>query len=435
MPQKRKDAEYLYQQILELYRNHTAKDVAAILSADASVVAPVTERVVYNILGKIRQQREEEVEAATLYKDKPWSEEDDACLRQWYANGASIPMIAKQVQRSVPSVHGRIRTVQLANRKITPEQTQVVIDMLHFSNKSLKEIAYELGIKYESVRHVSDKLKRAMGVVQRHTSDISLMEDGSLAERLIRDSLIKEYGSAVVPWQHNRDWSKGRGWQIDIPIEFHTGVKVAVEINHYRTHADRRNRDYAKRRLAEELGWVWVPIWFEDELTKESVAYALDTINRIIDDLKGGDTEFYRFYITNVEERESQYYCPEQAPYDPKEGVNFGEAWSAQDTDVVADHYGKVPVEELQTMLSAPRTRDAIIHKARHLGLTRRTKNFSSEEDNIIREVYPDGSEEEILAKLPGRSWASITTRALRLVVNRRSAWSPDEEIVLTEHY
>lgn len=436
MQQKRKDADYLRHRISVLYRDHTAKETATLLNSDPQVVAPVTERIVYNTLNKLRQQREEDEETAICYKDKPWTEEDDACLRQWYAHGASIPMIANQVRRSAPSVHGRIRSLKLKNRKITPEQVQAIIDLIHYSNKSLKVISYELGLKYQAVRHVSDKLKKALGTVERHTSDISFWEDGSLAERLIRDALVAEYGSAIIPWQHNREWSQGRGWQIDIPIEFSSKLKIAIEINHIRTHADRRNRDYAKRHLAEKLGWVWVPIWFgDDELTKESVAYALDTINRIIDDLKRGDKEFYKFYMSLIEELEKQYYFPEQPPYDPKEGVKFGESWSAKDTDVVADHYGKVPVEELQTMLSTPRTRDAIMHKARHLGLTRRTKNFSSEEDNIIRGVYPDGTDEEILEKLPGRSLQSVANRATRLGVKRRSVWTSEEEAVLVEHY
>lgn len=435
MPQKRKDAEYLYQRIPQLYRNHTAKEVAAILTADTSVLAPVTERVVYNILNKIRQQCEES-DLTVAYKDKPWNDEDDAILEQWYAAGASIPLIAQQVQRSVPSVHARIRGLKLANRKITPEQEQAVRDCIRYSRKSLKEIAYELGLKYQTVRHVSTKLKKELGVTERHKSAPSFWQGGSLAEKLIRNALIKEYGNAVVHWSLNQVWSQGRGWQIDIPIEFSSGLKVAVEINHVRTHADRRNRDYAKRRFAESLGWVWVPIWFEgNELTKELIADALDTIHRIIDDLKRGDKEFYTFYMAVVEEREEQYYFPEQVPYDPKEGVNYGEAWSAGDIDVVADHFGKVPVEELQAMLSTPRTRDAIIHKARHLGLTRKTRNFSPEEDGTIRTIYTDGSEEEILAKLPGRSWQSITSRASRLGVKRRDVWTPEEEAILTEHY
>jgi hypothetical protein len=437
MPKKREDAEYLYQRIPELYREHTAKEVAVMLSEDDNVVSPVTERAVYNVLNKIRQQRDEQDEHATLYKDKPWCDEDDACLRQWYEDGASISMIAQQVHRSVPSVHARIRTLKLANRKITAKQERSIRDTIQLSNKSLKEISYEMGLKYQTVKHVSDKLKQELGVTERHQSDISFWQSGSLAERLIRTALTKEYGDAVVHWSLNKVWSNGRGWQIDIPIEFDSGLKVAIEINHVRTHANRRNRDYAKRRFAESLGWVWVPIWFDGtELTRELVADALDTVHRIIDDLKRGDTGFYQFYISLVEEREKEYYYPEQPPYDPKEGVQFGQPWSEQDTDVVRENYGKVPMPELQKLLSSPRTPDAIKHKARQLGVTNGRKgNFLPTEDDIIRDVYPEGLVDEILTRLPGRSWDSIASRAFRLGVKRRDVWTPDEDDILWRVY
>jgi hypothetical protein len=437
MPKKREDAEYLYRRIPELYTDHIAKEVAVMLSEDDNVVAPVTERIVYNILNKLRQQHEEEAEDAIGYKDKPWSDEDDACLRQWYEAGSTVPMIAEQVQRSVASVHGRIRILKLANRKITPEQEGAVRNTIQRSDKSLKEISYEMGLKYQTVRHVSDKLKRELGVTERHQSNISFWEGGSLAERLIRSELTKAYGDAVVHWSLNQLWSNGRGWEIDIPIEFDSRLKVAIEVNHVRTHAHRRNRDYAKRRLAESLGWVWVPIWFEgNELTKELISDALDTIHRIVNDLKRGDTRFYQFFMALVTEREKEYYYPEQPPYDPKEGVEFGQPWGDQEKDVVRENYGKVPIPELKKMLSSPRTPDAIKHKARQLGVTNGRKgNFLPTEDDIIRDVYPEGLVDEILTRLPGRSWDSIASRAFRLGVKRRDVWTPDEDDILWRVY
>lgn len=190
-------------------------------------------------------------------------------------------------------MHARIRTLELANRKITPEQEQVIRSMILYTDKSLQEIAYELCVKYQAVQHVSDKMKKETGVTERRKTNVSYWKEGSLAERLIRQALVERYGDTVVPWTRNREWSQGRGWQIDIPIEFHDGLKIAVEVNHARVHANRRNRDYAKRRFAEQLGWVWIPIWFDGELTKEAVSEAVNSIHRIIDDLKQGDREFY----------------------------------------------------------------------------------------------------------------------------------------------
>ncbi|QQE80445.1 hypothetical protein [Alicyclobacillus sp. SO9] len=436
MPQRRKDADYLLRRIPELYRDHIAKEVANQLNADPNVIdGPITERIVYNTLNKIRQRDKAESEVAVAYKDKPWTEQEDATLKGWYAKGASIPMISQQVQRSVPSVHARIKTLNLANRKITSDQEQTIRDMIRNSKRSLKEISYELGVKYSAVRHVSNKLKKEAGVTNRHSSNTSLLEDGSLAERLIRDALVKEYGDAVVPWQHNRNWSGGRGWQIDIPIEFPTGLKIAVEVNHVRTHAGRRNRDYAKRHYAEELGWFWIPIWFGDELTKEFVAEVLDTIHHIVHDLQHGDKTYYESYMSNVEELERQYYHWDQPLYDPKEHAKFGNPWSIEDEDTVRNQYGKVSIEALQTNLSTFRTRHAVIHKARGLGLTRGTKNFSPEEDDIIRANYANATEDELLEKLPGRSWQGIATRASRLGVKRRDVWTVAEEEILRDNY
>lgn len=429
MPQKRKDAEYLRQRIAELYGNHTAKEIADILNNDDQVLAPVTERVVWNNINKSRKQHNGVNELPATYKDRPWTGEDDATLQEMYATGSSIPLIAERLGRSAPSIHARIRTLKLANRKITPEQEQVVRDLLQHTHKSLKEIAYELALKYQAVRHVSNKVKAEHGVSQRHTSDISLLEDGSLFERLLRTAFINKYGDAVVPWQRNREWSQGRGWQIDIPIEFPSGLKVAVEVNHVRTHADRRNRDYAKRHLAEELGWVWVPIWFQEELTKEVLEEAFTTLTRIIDGFLEGHPDYYYTYIADVEQLEKGYYHTEQPPYDPKAGIEFGNPWNREDENIVRENYGKIPMKQVQNMLSTSRTTDAIKHKAGQLGITNgRKSNFSPTEDDIIRKMYEDASKEEILAELPGRSWSSIASRAGRLGVLRRDVWTTKED-------
>ncbi len=365
MPQKRKDADYLRHRISELYRDHTAKEIADMLNGDPSVVSGVvTERVVYNVLNKLRQQHHGKTETTAVYKDKPWTDDEDATLHQSYNSGASIPDIAQRMNRTAASIHARIRKLQLSNRTITSEQVQAVWHMIQSTTKSLKEIAYEMGLKYAAVRHVSDQLKKELGVIGRHPSDISFLEDGSLAERLIRDALVKQFGDAVVPWQKNRDWSQGRGWQIDIPIELPSGFKVAVEVNHFRTHADRRNRDYAKRRFAEKLGWVWLPVWIEDELTQQMVSDTVYRICQIIESMEHGHRALYDDYISGVEELEKMYYHPSQPPYDPKQGATFGKPWSDADTDIVKNHYGKLPIEQIQAMLSCHRTPDAIKHKA-----------------------------------------------------------------------
>jgi hypothetical protein len=429
MPRPRPDAEYLRRRIRELYKTNTARQIAALLSADPNVSAPVTERVVYNILYKLRR------EADIPYKDKPWTEPEDLALRRMYTAGMHVRDIARQLGRPLPSVHTRIRQLGLANRKITDEQRASIRNAILVSQKTLREIAWELGISYNAVRHVNDLLKREYGIQGRRRPDASYWVDGSLAERLIRSRLREVYGEAVVPPERNREWSEGRGYQIDIPLVLPDGLQVAVEVNHVGTHALRKYRDLAKRRFAEQLGWIWLPIWMEGEPTEEAISKATNTILRIVEALRHGDQRVYETFIQETEQLEKAYYFPEQPPYDPKACARFGERWNDADIEVLRAHYGRTPMEQVQALLSTPRTRHAIIHKARQLGLTKGTTNFTSEEDELIRTLYPVATRDEILAKLPGRTWYAITSRAMRLGVRRRKVWSTKEDEILRQHY
>ncbi len=428
MPTKRTDKDYMVAQIKFLYPDHTAPQIATILSADPNVQGPVTVSTVRNELSWIRKQHE------TGTKEKPWTEEDHKFLMDVYEAGATIPNIAQRLGRSIPAIHSRISQFGLANRKITDLQAEAVRILLHTTQDSLSKIAYQMGIPYAAVKHVWNQVKPKG---QRRKSDTAKLfwEEGSLAEKLLRKRLGALYGDYVIPWQHNRDWSKGRGLQIDIPIALDNNLKFAIEINHNRTHAYRRNRDYSKRIRAEMDGWIWIPIWINEPPTVAIINESIATIQKIIEERRLGESKFYENFIIKVAELETQYYAPDQPPYDPKENVTFGAFWDVSDVDVVLEHYGKLPMEEIQGMLSTPRTRDAIVHKARALGLTKHTKNFTKDEDDAIQKVYPDGTKEEVLARLSGRTWQSITSRASRLGVRRRDEWTPVEVEILTNNY
>ncbi|MCL6577540.1 hypothetical protein [Kyrpidia sp.] len=429
MPSPRQDAPYLHARITDLYETHSAKQIAAILNADPNVAAPVTERIIYNTIHKVRTTSNEKG-----FKNRRWTEEEDAQLRQLYSGGLEISRIAERLRRPEPSVYSRIKKLNLQNRKITPEQEVTIRRLLQETTMALREISLEVGVKYNAVRHVSDKVKKSTGSTGRHLANISFWKEGSLVEQRIRHEMVKLYGDAVIPWQRNREWSEGRGWQIDIPLQFPDGLKVAVEVNHVRVHANLRNRDYAKRKFAEQRGWIWVPIWYE-EPTAETVSRAVDTIRSIVEERRQGKTAYYRRYMNEVHELERQYYNPEQPPYDPKAYASFSPFWSEADLAIIREHYGQRSLEEIRGMLSAPRTDHAILHKARQLGLTKETKNFSPEEDALLRELYPDRPKGEILARFPGRSWQSLTTRAGRLGIKRKNTWTEAEEELLRQQY
>jgi len=86
------------------------------------------------------------------------------------------------------------------------------------------------------------------------------------------------------------------------------------QVNHPGTHHDRRNRDYAKRRFAEDLGWHRVPIWINSEPMPEIISQAIETIQRIIEERLCDETTYYDRFITEDETQDRTFYDPEQ-PY------------------------------------------------------------------------------------------------------------------------
>jgi hypothetical protein len=52
-------------------------------------------------------------------------------------------------------------------------------------------------------------------------------------------------------------------------------------------------------------------------------------------------------------------------------------------------------------------------------------------EDAALRRHYPDGTQEEVLAALPGRTWVAVTRRAHVLGVRRGRPWTPEEDAEL----
>lgn len=152
MPKRRKDAEYLRQRIRDLYRSHTARQVATILNNDPNILSPVNEHIVYNTLQHMRAMPTHDD-----FEQTPWSVEEDSFLKQWHAVGASVRMIAQQLRRTDTSVHRRILSLELPRCGLTPKQVEVVQSMLRVTKKSPCEISEELGVSYRSVLRIKNQ--------------------------------------------------------------------------------------------------------------------------------------------------------------------------------------------------------------------------------------------------------------------------------------
>ena len=66
--------------------------------------------------------------------------------------------------------------------------------------------------------------------------------------------------------------------------------------------------------------------------------------------------------------------------------------------------------------------------------------NWTKEEDKVIRHIYPNGSQREILSRLAScrmwRTWECVRQRAARMGVSRRlDAWSDTEDAIIVAMY
>lgn len=411
MPSKRQDKAYIQGRIRELYRNNTAEGIVEILNGDEYMSSRVSLSSVRNDISRMRSQENLE------HKGRTWSKEDQLMLEAAYGLGAEIPAIAERMNRTVPAIHARISQRGLANRKITEHQEESVRILLTTTDQSLTEIAVRLGIKYDAVRHVWEGLKASGRVRDKRRSSRVDWKGGSMTEKLLRERLVETYGSAVVLPPGNRAWSD-RHYEIDVPIVC-GDQKFAIEVNHVRIHAYRRNIDYTKRRLAESLGWVWINLWISEPVSVKWLDKATETVRQIIEERQHGRRDFYDNYVERLTQLERTYYAPDQPPYDPKEGAPFGEPWTVEDINILMQFYVSTSIEELQRILRTSRTRFAIIHKARYLGIHKDRGFYCYEEDAIILQNFASAPRDMILKKLPGRTWAGISGRARHLGVHR----------------
>lgn len=96
-----------------------------------------------------------------------------------------------------------------------------------------------------------------------------------------------------------------------------------------------------------------------------------------------------------------------------------GSTWLKTDIQYLKSNYAVLPKEDLMQCLG--RTWLSVQNKAHKLNLIRpdfHQREWTKEEDNILRQLYPKGSQEEILQKLDW-SWDAICRRAEKIKVQR----------------
>lgn len=107
-----------------------------------------------------------------------------------------------------------------------------------------------------------------------------------------------------------------------------------------------------------------------------------------------------------------------------KIGVGHGETvgnWTNKEVDLLKEIYLKSPEEEL-VKLFPERSYIAIRAKAKRIGLHKRTSpclKWTKEEDKIIEALYRNSKKEELLKKLPNRTWGAIRQRGRILGIKR----------------
>ncbi len=90
--------------------------------------------------------------------------------------------------------------------------------------------------------------------------------------------------------------------------------------------------------------------------------------------------------------------------------------WTQEEDDMLRAHYGRVIAEEMSALLGGARKWQAILARASTLGLTD-PGLWSTEEDQVLRDFYPDGRWKIIYQRLPKRNLNAIRNRIALLGV------------------
>ena len=138
------------------------------------------------------------------------------------------------------------------------------------------------------------------------------------------------------------------------------------------------------------------------------------------------NTEFDRKESEVIKNK--HHYCSDECRIKAKK-------WNECDEYFLQEHYGKLPIKEIQSSLSEKKSRKAINTKAISLGLAK-DRQWSDEEVEILKKYYPVLPFKEVQERLPNRSVCSILGEARRFhlfsmyYTNRKYTDAEDEFII-----
>ena len=116
--------------------------------------------------------------------------------------------------------------------------------------------------------------------------------------------------------------------------------------------------------------------------------------------------EFERI-ISEVEKTE-HHFCS-------KECKQNWQKWSVEDNDILISTYNKIPLDDIQKLLSKQYNTKAIKSQAGRLGLYNSEKWWTPEEEDIVLTYYTEFPSEEVLELLPGRTKTGLIGKARQL--------------------
>ena len=109
-------------------------------------------------------------------------------------------------------------------------------------------------------------------------------------------------------------------------------------------------------------------------------------------------------------------------------------SWSEQELDIIRKYYAE-DIKLVQELLPN-RTYKSIVTKAKRIGIKSR-EFWSNEDDNLLSEIYPKMSVDEVLKYFPNRSRNSIIKHAIKLNLQSYdyNPWTQDEDDFIRKHY
>lgn len=109
--------------------------------------------------------------------------------------------------------------------------------------------------------------------------------------------------------------------------------------------------------------------------------------------------------------------------------------WTDEEIKLLINNFETSTTAELLKILPN-RTPSGIQWQVGRLGLKRKVKHWTAEEDNIIREKVQEGlTQAEIQKYLPNRTISSVKNRIRNLNLSKPIWWTAEEDAILKEHW